>query len=290
VRAAPEDPEARRWRGHCRTALGRYDDALRDLDIALKHAPGHAWTWYARGMARHHLGQPQAAIDDYTQALKLDPTHAKAVEWRGFNHARLGDHLAAWLDFTRAVELDPRNGWVYRSRARAALALGADARAERDLECALELDGKDAEAHAQLGFALAARGAGEKALVHFDRAIALDPNNHEYARLWRYWLGQRLGRALDDPLRGLPERGWPGDLARVLGGGLTRTGLLQRVAGYGFDEQEFRTRTCEAHFYLGLRALLEDRPSTAQGYLREALVRGNATMPEWRWARYLARQ
>lgn len=290
VQSAPQDAEARRWRAHCRTALGRYEGALEDLDIAVALAPDIAWAWYARGMAQHHLGRNQAAIADYTKALELDPTHFKAVEWRGFNHARLGDHLSAWADFSRAVELDPGNPWVFHARARAALALGAIEHAARDLRVVLALDAKDAEAHAQLGFLLVAQGDYDGALRHFDRAIELAPGDHDYARLWLHWLRAMRGQAPEEggPAPDLPDRGWPGELGKALSGALSRDELL--LAADKAPAGEVAARRCEAWFYLGLGALLAGKRDEARDCLHEVLVHGEPAMPEWRAARRLAQR
>ena len=135
-RALAQDPrnfEARRWRGHCLSALGSHERALMDLDVAIQVNDQDAWVWYARGMAKHHLNRHRDAIADYTAALVRDPSNHKAIEWRGFNRDRLGDHLGAYMDFTGALKLDPANPWVFHARARAALSLGVLDRARDEL-------------------------------------------------------------------------------------------------------------------------------------------------------------
>lgn len=292
-RAVAQDPrnfEARRWRGHCLSALGSHARALIDLDVAIQVNDQDAGVWYARGMAKHHLDRHQDAIADYTAALVRDPSNHKAIEWRGFNRDRLGDHLGAYLDFTGALKLDPKNPWVFRARARAASSLGALDRARDDLESAVRLDPKDAESYAQLGFLHVATGNNKAALASLDSAHAVDPKRLDHARLWRYWLQVRHGKLGIDARDELPTKKWTGDLAQVLLGEITRARLLLRLSAYNVTIKELSARRCEAAFYLGLRALIVGRPYRAREFFRDALVVGDSTMPEWRAARRLVKR
>jgi len=289
VKLAPDNIEARRWRGHCRNALGMHAEALVDYDLAIRLQPGFAWSWYARGMAKHHLNRFEAAIADYTQALKLDPNNHRAVEWRGFNKAILGDHLGAYLDFNRAEKLDPKNPWVYFTRGRTLLNLGDMRRAREDFLTTLKLQPKHTEAHGQLGFLLVATGDNAAALKSFDRAFELDPKGDDNVSLWRYWLRMSTGKAGENAKKELPTKAWAGDLAKVLLGELTQGQLMQRLAAQKWNQDELARRRCEAAFHLGLRALLVGEKDRAREHLREAVVVGDITMPEWRAARRLAR-
>ena len=71
---------------------------------------------------------------------------------------------------------------------------------------------------------------------------------------------------------------------------MTPTGAIQRATSYGTTDAGFNSRRCECYFYLGLRARLTGKPARAQDYFERALVRGDATMPEWHAARRMARR
>ena len=290
VTKAPKNAEARRWRGHCLTALGRYERALEDLDIAVKLDAKNAWALYARGMAKHHLERHREAIADYTASLALDPANHKAVEWRGFNKSRIGDHLGAYLDFTRATVLDPENPWVWSARARAATNLGAFDHAAKDVAKAIGLSPKDAGLHAQLGFVRVAAGETKAALESFDKCFALAPHHHPYARLFRYWLKVRGRKLNESDGDSLPKKGWEGDLARVLLGEITNSRLLLRLSAYGLEARELPARRCEAAFYTGMRWLITGKVNRARESFRDAIVAGDASMPEWHAARILAKR
>ncbi|MEE9125634.1 MAG: tetratricopeptide repeat protein, partial [Planctomycetota bacterium] len=285
----PDNVQARRWRGHCRNALGMHAQALVDYDRALRLAPAHAWSWYARGMAKHHLNRFREAVTDYSKCLELDPKSHKAVEWRGYNKALLGDHLGCYLDLTRAVALDPENPWVYFTRGRSLCSLGDLRRAQQDFKTTARLDPKHADAHAQLGFLGVATGDDAAALRSFDKAIALDTKGMEYSRLWRYWLRVSAGKPGDKARRELPTKDWPGDLAKVLVGDMTQEQLMEALTIYQINPEELIARRCEAAFYLGLRAELAKAPDRAHEHFKEVLALGDSTIPEWRAARRLAR-
>lgn len=286
----PKNAEARRWRGHCLTGLGRFESALQDLDIAVRLDAKNAWAFYARGMAKHHLERHQAAIADYTASLAIEPKNHKAVEWRGFNRSQIGDHLGAYLDFTHAIELDPKNSWVYVARARAATSLLAFDRAKQDLQIAIRLDPKNADLHAQLGFVLVALNDMKTALASFDKCFAMAPRHHPYARLFRYWLKVRERKLKAADGDSLPAKGWEGDLAKTLFGEITRATLLLRLSAYGADSSELPARRCEAAFYVGMRWLITGKVNRARESFRDAIVVGDASMPEWHAARVLARR
>ncbi|WP_188773275.1 DUF3857 domain-containing protein [Novosphingobium endophyticum] len=53
--------------------LGRYDDALRDLDAVLRDAPSQAPSRYMRGIVLAHLGREAESKNELAIARKLDP-------------------------------------------------------------------------------------------------------------------------------------------------------------------------------------------------------------------------
>ena len=53
--------------------VGRYDDALNELDVAYKYNPGTLDTMYVRGMVFEKQNKLQAALDEYNTALSFNP-------------------------------------------------------------------------------------------------------------------------------------------------------------------------------------------------------------------------
>gem|GEM_PF-1450595 len=105
---------------------GFYNQALRDLDQAVKIEPNLADAWFARGWANEKSGKELSAIGDYARAIAAQPDHAFALFSRGYLNLYIGDARHAVIDFVRAqgVAKDPSfrlysHLWLYLSRTRA---------------------------------------------------------------------------------------------------------------------------------------------------------------------------
>lgn len=105
---------------------GFYNQALRDLDQAVKIEPNLADAWFARGWANEKSGKELSAIGDYARAIAAKPDHAMALFSRGYLNLYIGDARHAVTDFVRAqgVAKDPSfrlysDLWLYLSRTRA---------------------------------------------------------------------------------------------------------------------------------------------------------------------------
>lgn len=105
---------------------GFYNQALRDLDQAVKIEPNLADAWFARGWANEKSGKELSAIGDYARAIAAQPDHAFALFSRGYLNLYIGDARHAVTDFVRAqgVAKDPgfrlySHLWLYLSRTRA---------------------------------------------------------------------------------------------------------------------------------------------------------------------------
>ena len=288
---APAHREALRWRGHCHTGLAMHAEALKDFNRLIDIDVNNAWTWYARGMAKHNLNQPREAIADYTRALEIDPWHQKALQWRGYNAGSVGDYLGAFADYTKALEGDPKNPWLYHSRARAEFALGSYDRARADFERAAALDPADARNHAQMGYLEVAVGNYEDAVKLLTNAHALD-SEEPYVRIWRYWLLEFLGLPSAGARKALPRKKWAGVIAGVLTAKsepdlYAIEQIIQADPVVMLVPETATQYRCELAFYWGMRHQLAGNKAAAMKKYRDAVILGDATMPEWRAARKL---
>ena len=84
---------------------GRFEQAIVQLDEAIRLAPGYAAAYYNRGVAYEDLGQHERAIQDYDEAIRLAPDFAQSYVGRAVAHTRLNNDEAAQRDVERAVEL-----------------------------------------------------------------------------------------------------------------------------------------------------------------------------------------
>ena len=145
----------------------RLDEALADLDIALKLDPRSAHAYTNRGSVRLRmaeaaaalpdfdraialgsafaephsercaallmLGQPARALESCNAALRLAPAHPTALSNRALLHMRAQRTQEALADLDRLLASDPANAQALYHRGRIHRGLGRTAEAERDL-------------------------------------------------------------------------------------------------------------------------------------------------------------
>jgi tetratricopeptide (TPR) repeat protein/uncharacterized membrane protein YhaH (DUF805 family) len=116
-------------RGNIYSALGQYENAIREYGHVLEFNPRSALAHYNRGTAYDSEGRHDEAITDYTSAIGLNPQYVDAYVNRGRVYDKLGLGEKALTDFDRAIELNPNDGnsyanrgWVYEEQGRLDLA------------------------------------------------------------------------------------------------------------------------------------------------------------------------
>jgi len=87
-------PDANTWydKGRELFHLGKYDEAIKAINEAIKIDSKFADAWNGKGWVLFHQGKYDEAINCYSEALHLDPTHFKA--W-GNKGSVLGETAAA---------------------------------------------------------------------------------------------------------------------------------------------------------------------------------------------------
>ncbi len=82
-----------------------YDEAIADLNKAIKLYPDFAHAYYNRGNLKALSGDLPAAYDDYTRAVELNPAFAEAHFNRGIIQLFMKDTRKGCLDLSKAGEL-----------------------------------------------------------------------------------------------------------------------------------------------------------------------------------------
>ena len=106
---APDDPALVLDRALALGAMGRYGEALLDLDRAVALDPSRAEAWMLRGAAKRQLGRTGEAERDLARALSLAPDNAEALLERGALRRTRGDVKGARADWERAARLAPES-------------------------------------------------------------------------------------------------------------------------------------------------------------------------------------
>lgn len=103
----PDDAELLIDRAVALGSLGRYREAVADLDQAVERAPQRPDAFVFRAAAWRHLERAEPARRDIERALALAPDNAEALLERGILRQLEGDTEGARMDWERAVELAP---------------------------------------------------------------------------------------------------------------------------------------------------------------------------------------
>ena len=173
--------EAYNDRGLAKSEIGRDEEALADLDEAIRLDPEFAAAWNNRGSAKSEIGRHEEALADLDNAIRLDSTKATAWYNRGSAKNALGRYEEALEDLDNAIRLDPELAVAWSNRGLAKSEIGRDEEALADLDEAIRLDLELAAAWNNRGSAKNRLGRYEEALADLDEAIRLDP---ELAVAW----------------------------------------------------------------------------------------------------------
>jgi len=112
----PQLVEAWNNKGAALSDIGRNDDAIKAIDQALKINPQYAGAWYNKGGALYDLGRNQEAIKAYDQALKINPQYADAWINKGIALDELKRYEEAIKAFDEALKINPQNAIAWNNK------------------------------------------------------------------------------------------------------------------------------------------------------------------------------
>jgi len=115
IRLDPHSP-ALKSRAILYLSLGRFDQAVHDLDQAIANDSDDEIAYLDRGVAEEELGNLQLALADYGRSLHIVTTAAVLVD-RGSIYLRLGQRDKALADFDAALAMEPNNAAALIGRA-----------------------------------------------------------------------------------------------------------------------------------------------------------------------------
>lgn len=154
---------------------GKTDEAIEELNEALRLQPDHALSHQRLAQALWAKGLREEAIAEYRKAARLSPNSPGARSALGQALHRLGSLPEAIEELRAAVALSPQLAEAHYHLGLALRDAGQTEAAIGELRQAVALSPGYAEAHCGLGSALAARGDLDEAVTHYQDAIRLDP-------------------------------------------------------------------------------------------------------------------
>ncbi len=168
---------------------GKYDQAMKLVEDALRRKPDLAEAWYNKGMALLLFSRYEEAVPCFDEALVHKPELAEAWYNKGIALGNLCRYEEALPCFTEALGRDLQDADAWLGKGAAHLMLGRYEEAIASFEEALRRRQDFADALLGKGLGLMMRRRHEEALPCFDEALHANP---EFAEAW-LGRGQTLG-------------------------------------------------------------------------------------------------
>ncbi len=176
--AAPEDGSVLTAYSALLAENGREGEAADVFDRALASERGRGdWRlWWLRGSARQRAGRWPEAERDLQEALRLAPNEPEILNSLGYSWIDRGERLQeAMAMVQKAAALRPRSGAIVDSLGWAHYRLGQFAAAVEALERAVVLEPGDPTINDHLGDAYWRAGRRTEAQFQWTRALSLEP-------------------------------------------------------------------------------------------------------------------
>lgn len=183
-------------RGAAKACLGKYSDAIEDLNESIRLNPKKALLYRDRGLAKDALKQYEDALKDFHKAIELKSKESINYYHRGVTKNKIGHYKDAIEDLNKAVQLDQTNANAYYQRGFSKEMLGQRDTAKTDYKEALKINPNEPSKSHKLGIAKCKIRQYEQAINDFDKAIKLDPEFYK-GYLCRGCIKQTLGQDQD---------------------------------------------------------------------------------------------
>jgi tetratricopeptide (TPR) repeat protein len=248
---------------------GQFVEGSRELESAVRINPEFALAQYNLAVVRYRMGRTSEAVTGLLKTIEIDPDYPDAHYVLGVILTRSGRPEEAIPYLDKAVErtLSPTSRELGSTPAAAISAL-ADAQA---------MNGEYARAAE-----LYARVLGD----YRNAATPYTELSH-LVNTWRSEGSEAAMRVLRD--RDGSDDAWPAPVFRFLAGETTAEELVNeaelRVAGRG-DEGQRSPRLCEAHYYVGMRDLIEGREQDARRSFEACMATQSVNHSQYHMARH----
>ena len=262
-------------------AQKRYEEAVGELEIGLKLAPGRAEARMNLGLALARQGRFEEAIPHFYEAMRLAPDSSGPYSSLGEVLATKGDFEGAVLQYQKAIRLSPEDAAAHHNLGIVLGMKDRTAEAIVQFEEALRLSRDLPEARRHLGVALGREGRADAAVTELQRAVRLAPTDAEaHCSLGDALVAKgRLGEAIAEYRQAV--RLAPGDaMARHnLGVAMGLVGNAEEAIGQLKEAIRIKPDYAEAQCNLGIALLKQERWDDAARHLSEA-VKLNSRLPE----------
>jgi len=198
----PTNAALYRRRGVARRELGEHDQALQDLDAAIRLDLRSA-SFLERARVWQNKGELARALDDCDEAIRLDASNSRACQLRGRLLDAQGRYAEAVQSYTQALQLEPdaaellnERAWILATCPEEQQRDGKQAVSDATRACEL-MSWKDPTVLDTLAAAAAEAGDFAAAVKWQEQALALATAHHQpdfTSRLALYRAGQPYHR------------------------------------------------------------------------------------------------
>lgn len=179
IKKEPGDFESLTDRGRAHAALGKPDLAIADYTAAIKANPNYQQAYFYRAVAYEAGGKDQLALPDFTKVVTLVPEFSDGYVKRGMLYYKTGQTENALKDLTKGIELRAKNADVFFSRAEIYRNTGKDDAAIKDYTSALEINPQHVKAYFNRGVVNERKKKYPDAIADYSKAIELKMNTEE---------------------------------------------------------------------------------------------------------------
>ncbi|MEZ5940080.1 MAG: tetratricopeptide repeat protein [Planctomycetaceae bacterium] len=161
-------------------ALGKFDDALSDMDRAIEGGDKSTYAYVNRGIVHRELEKTDLAIEDFTQAAAVDPSNIQAFILRGMLLLEQQHAEAALGDFDAVLKIESNHAEALNQRGVALRLLDRPEEARIAFEKSVEVAPDFADAYANRAFAECQLGDFKAAVSDYEKALELMPSQPEF--------------------------------------------------------------------------------------------------------------
>ncbi len=155
--------------------IGRYDQAIEELQCALDLNPGYIEAHNNLAIAYEHTGRTEEAIAELGNALRLNPPYVEAHCNLGNIYAGQGMFEEGIEELKEALRIKPGYAPAHNALGNIFAEQGKEQKAIEEFREAIRIDPGYAPAHNNLGNAYAGQGKYDEALREFEEALRLVP-------------------------------------------------------------------------------------------------------------------
>ena len=182
VKIRPTDHRALSALGWANFKAERLEEAAEFYTKAIQAKPDLQSAHANLGLVMDRLRRPDAAMNHWRDAIRLDPQDVSTRSLLAAAFLTKRDYAEAATEYQQVVKLSPRDARSYNNLGFSYEKLGKLDEAIAAYKQAIEIDPKLAIAHNNLGAAYERKGNAELAKQYYQKARAIDPNFEDAKR------------------------------------------------------------------------------------------------------------